>query len=548
MSARSAGLFDFSESSYEAEEYSLPDRALKFIFQMTYEAGRIRLMLLILAFIVIWLALASLNNPWVGWADALKNILFPPADTTAATALTAFLAELSVRLFAPVVMGHLLALIVPLLVILILASIYVADVYEQNIKVARRFISQAAFSFPKPRFIRAVEGRVHPEDLNSPVYLIGGPGGVRVYLENLAVFEKIDGEVEVIGPTINEPGNIHHLEGFERARSIIDLRDQVFRIDEIHARTIDGISIGSRNLRLLFSIMRGSGDRSLKKPYPYLDDAVHELVYGQEGGPIPEVVSTLVYHELLSFVGEHTLGELISPIGDPEIRQQIYLDSAIRKQIWETQKHSRRIRNIHPPLTMKGQPLVFKARKHKRALWQSYKFSRMLLKSAKAPDAVHRQGLRELFSKFHEEFVDEFAVRSRIPGVKLEWIDVGTWQIAGEIIPNQHIDAWKKTNENLIKSQPRVLDNLHNQTRVQEQARLVREVPLMAFASLRSQTEDHETVIYNLIEEYRALLQTTIESMIDEGKPVPERIQTALDHIHAYQVDFQVHSGRVRKI
>ena len=548
MNAERRASFDFSRQLVEPQEYSLPDQVLQSIFKMTYTAGRVRLMITVLVILAVWLLLAFINNPWHDFVKDLAAVFLPPPNIPPSVAQNAFMAQLTSRLFAGAVFGHLIALLIPFWAVFTLASIYVADVYEQNFKVAQRFVSQAAFSFPRPRFIRVVEGRVHPEDMNSPVFLIGGPGGVRVNLENLAVFEKINGEVEVLGPTIKEPGNIHHLEGFERARSIIDLRDQVFRIDEIHARTIDGISVDCRNLRLLFSIMRGADDRTLKKPYPYLEEAVYELVYGQEGGPIPEVVSTMVYQELLAFVGEHTLGELITPIGEPEILQQINLDSAIRRQIWQTQKHSRRIRNIHPPLAMNGPPLVYRAKKHRRMLCPSYKFARKLLGGAKAPEAVHRQGVRDLFSKFKQDFSNTFSQRLRLPGVRLEWIDVGTWQIASEIIPNQHIDAWKKTNENLVKSQPRVLENLHHQSRIQEQARLVREVPLMAFAALHTEGYQSEELVYKLIEEYRALLQTAGELYLDEGLPIPERIQRTLDHIHAYQVAYQTQTGRVRKI
>ncbi len=136
------------------------------------------------------------------------------------------------------------------------AAIYLDDIYEMgDIQVARRFVLQAVFG-SQYNYMAIRGGEVQPEFKKSPIFRVGGPGLVRVHLDNAALFEAIDGTPHVVGPTVDRPGAVVALSGFERLRSIIDLGDQM-RKYSLEGRTRDGIRIRLKDVNTLFSVYRG---------------------------------------------------------------------------------------------------------------------------------------------------------------------------------------------------------------------------------------------------------------------------------------------------
>ena len=160
------------------------------------------------------------------------------------------------------------------------AAIYLDDIYELgDIQVAQRFVLQAVFG-SQYNYMAIRGGEVQPEFKKSPIFRIGGPGLVRVHLDNAALFEAIDGTPRVVGPTVGRPGAVVALSGFERLRSIIDLCDQMEEYS-LEGRTRDGIRIRLKNVNAVFSVYRGGQMASLTRPYPFEPHAIQRLVYGQ---------------------------------------------------------------------------------------------------------------------------------------------------------------------------------------------------------------------------------------------------------------------------
>ena len=141
-------------------------------------------------------------------------------------------------------------LLAPFFIALQAASLYLADIFElEHISIARGFIWSVALSGSEET-IRVSQGGISEEDRHSPTFLIGGPGKVIVDLDSVAMFEKPDGTPHIIGPTSKEPRARATLDGFERFRQAIDLRDHFVDLRDqdpksqsIRGRSLDGIPV-----------------------------------------------------------------------------------------------------------------------------------------------------------------------------------------------------------------------------------------------------------------------------------------------------------------
>jgi hypothetical protein len=220
--------------------------------------------------------------------------------------------QLLSALFAANVIRRMIVLWLALFIGARLAAVFLDDVFElKDVSVAARFLQTAAFS-GWYNILTIRDGDVARTDQNSPIFRIGGPGKVDVHLENAALFEKIDGKPHVLGPTSQR---YEVLEGFERLRSVIDLRDQFFDLT-VEGRSKDGIPVIAKDVRLVSSVYRGRQNvRSpdhFRQPYPFKDEAIQSLVYKHDRRPLPKAIKGSVISELGSFIGKHTLSEFLT--------------------------------------------------------------------------------------------------------------------------------------------------------------------------------------------------------------------------------------------
>lgn len=262
-------------------------------FAFTQPAAHRRMLLLLLSALLLWLVLViALFSQ--GRADE------------------PLLSQLMSAFFSGRILRHFLMIGLAFGLALILTAVYLDDIFElENLYVAELFIIEAAFALFYRR-IRIQDGAVDPENQNSPIVQIGGPGIVDVHLENAALFEKVDGSPRVIKPTITRPVV---LDGFERLRQVVDLRDQVVEMT-VTGRTQDGIPITAKDVRLVFSIYRGevkpAPQAAFIQPYPFSEQAVLDLVYQQESGPWVEGMRRMIRSELRQFISQHSLSEFLT--------------------------------------------------------------------------------------------------------------------------------------------------------------------------------------------------------------------------------------------
>jgi hypothetical protein len=140
-------------------------------------AASYRRILLISVGGILWAVVAYVLHPFVPNSDPMPSLLLYPFRA----------------LFAADVFKHVLVGVFVFWLAYRAAAIYLDDIFElKNIRIAERFIRQSAFA-SQYDVLEIKDGEVSLNDQDSPIFLIGGPGKVRVYLENAAVFEQVGG-------------------------------------------------------------------------------------------------------------------------------------------------------------------------------------------------------------------------------------------------------------------------------------------------------------------------------------------------------------------
>lgn len=561
------------------------EMAIGRIFALTQSGGRIRGALIWLSFFLTWIITAFWYHPWSDWSVLLIPMSIDPASPVS---MALFMVNHFLGFFlASDTLSRLITFFVPAWLALEIASIYLMDIFElPKTSIGRTYITRTAFAFPRMERLIINSEELSRKQKDSPVIRIGGPSRVQVNLEYAAVFEKINGTFHPISPNLriqthvksfpqrftdflarhfpallgvraanNGAGKANgllgkpkylramsQLDGFERLRKIIDLRDQTISFS-VEARTSDGIQVTVKDVQMIFSVWRGVEQASLGRPYPVRRQAIYWLTYqNNPGDHWPYTMRGLVQEELVRFINEHTLGELLAAIGEPEIQRQIALESAIQRRIWSHRRHAHTRRlHVQPQLPHrpanyhKPVPLPFRkpGQKHaRRPRFQRF-YSATSAHIPKPPNFIPRPQL----SNFFRDFTSGFPERARLQGVRLEWIDVGSFSTDEQVILNQHIEAWRTTAENLLRSSTRVLDELRRQSTSQEITRMVQAMPILSFIQLQRQNASAEDTILTLLVMYKGILQSARQDLLKQGRPIPASLETALAAIRKVQHD-----------
>ena len=464
---------------------------------------------------ITWAVLAYSRHPFVPNSDLMRSFLEYPFRA----------------LFAPDVFKHVLIGGLVFWLAYRAAAIYLDDIFElNNVRIAERFIRQSAFA-SEYDVIEIKDGEVALKDQKSPIFLIGGPGKVRVYLENAAVFERIGGMPHVIEPTTKKKGGSKRkeessssllarsrgvlgairrveeeeqvsvkdsarvLESFERLRQVIDLRDQVQEMS-VEGRTKDGIPIQAKNLRIIFSVYRDGKDATLNKPYPFNQDALETLVYGLGRTHWTNAMASQIRRELGSFISRHTLSEFLAAIGQPEMEQATEFQKEMKKEA----------------------DLL-------AGLDGSYQID-----VDNPPPFVPRPGISDLFYDF-----DNFVARTKKNGVELRWIGLGTWTFPSEIIPERHLQAWRISYENLARGSEAALNSITESSQAEHLATIVRETPVGTNKQLEASGTTRKLHMAKLAIAYRSKLTAALE--IYDRRDVPDSknaktVRNVWDHLY----------------
>jgi hypothetical protein len=495
----------FSEQIQEFEQFAIlqMERILKAAFAMTQAGGFARNLVLVWGSGVLWIFIALTTRPFEtyvlqGFSESLRKIVFFFANPNPVYSLvegtvrigvysSLMVAELLVRLLSPEVLRHVLPIAVPFFIALRIATLYLKDIFElEHEGIASHFIRQTAFAFTY-HTLTIENGRVAEKDKESPLLLIGGPGIVHAKLENVAIFEKLNGQVHIIGQKPGGKKASNLIDAFERLREVIDLRNQRTQANElaVEGRTRDGIRIIVKNIRIDFSVLRdvgGGASSTATNPYSYKEDALKSLVF-KRGPNVPwtSIMKGMVRRNLQEFIAEHRLSEFLAASDLPGTANQ-------------------------------GPLLKF----------------------------IPRQELTELFVS------PRFIANAARMGLQLNWIDVGTWVAPASttLVTQKNLDAWKITCEN--ETRHKNLDIVEKESRLEELTRLIREVPLITNADARAQNKlDVERKI-DLIFAYLGLLRSAQADKAHRQLPPSIELDATINFLSSYLKDYQERTGKVR--
>ncbi len=417
------------------------------------------------------------------------------------------------------------------------AAVYLDDIYElYDEAVAARFIRQAAFALAY-EVIEIKDGDVAPEHRSSPIVRIGGPGAVVVHVENAAVFEKVDGTPHEIGPTAGEvqqgclakllpmffrsrraADGVAYLEGFERLRAVVSLMPHQVTIN-MKARTREGVPVRVENVTAIYHVARRRGDGTLKQPYPFLENALINLVYNQEPPRAPGTQTIdhrkwarvaegrLLRGALGSLVARHSLSEFLTTAG--ELEQQVLQEVAeeLRQQAREFSGAATSVSALDssgPAEEQQSQP---------EDLDQGAKDGRDSSDSTKHQPSLpflDREHIRKQILTRAQEGMHRL-------GVTLTWSGTGTWQTPPEISVENHLKAWRISLANQIRGSQDALIRLCEQERIGTIIKMIREGPVQSFRRIRQSMWTEERQVVEMIGDYLHLLRPVVDRLHQRG-------------------------------
>jgi hypothetical protein len=459
------------------------------LFDTTVASGRFRRWLFIGLGAIVWGLSAFLNNPPTGES----NFFIYPLQT----------------LFHAKVLRHVLVAGLSFWLALKVSSIYLDDVFElENPEIAERYILQASVANLYPQ-IEISDGKVEDRE-ESTIVSIGGPGLVRLHYDSAALFEKYDGDPTVI--IAEDP--LVALDRFERLRRVVRLRDH---IDEtkISTRTRDGIPVSADGVRLKYHILRDEDQvREGKIPYPVVRKAVENLVYRESVhkrlnplsiNPKPEnngpgkhpetlnISANPILSRLGNFIADATLSEFLATISEPEMTQLIEDSKELERDA----------------LSLSGAIPVSETDN-----------GREKPQASSTPEFRPRSAITdEIYNKIDQ-------LTRLTTGLKLEWIDIGTWVLpkqAREIV-KQHEEAWRQSLVNLQTRSDAALEITQTESKIKATRAILHEI-IYEYRSMEYQADDQK-IIDALLNQYlqKLGLAQDIRQKQARAKPRPHGI------------------------
>ena len=494
------------------------------VFDLTVKGSQRRKRLLISLFIMLGVLFTLSAHPLEAWMDEIRSLFQYLFNASYAQqfpdTFNKFFSFTFGAVFSPQILRYLPIFVLPFLLALQSAAIYLADVFElEDVSVARDFILQVALLGAREK-LTIKKGDVVEKDLKSPIFLIGGPGKVVVELDSVTVFEKPDGRPHIIDST--KVSN-HILDGFERFRGAIDLRDQFLELSEkdktsVTGRSLDGMWIKATDVRLLYRVNRDNRKPTLECPHPYHKDSVYHLIFNE---------GRVVTAEGVAFPKAKTVQDIYkrSPTG----LQMNTIESLIRGELGKFMSKHKLTRY----LASYGLPEYENARERE----ESIKEIRKLV--ADPDDPVEDQEIslppefepREKITSLFTEFTSEFPKNARNRGVELYWIGVGTWKPPSEIILEKHIEAWRTSLDNLGRGNEGAIKGLSEDIKTQKKIQLIQDVPLARFQKDNVDRKDYDYIVKGLLVAYREQLLKIKELLEKSQRPVPEEISKGIEYL-----------------
>lgn len=448
------------------------------LLERSRPASRVRLLALILVLGGYWFTVTLLAD---------YRPLIPLQTLESLPVLVGVLLDVLISFVSPQVLIYLVPLVLAAIVAFQISAQYLADLFElESVGIASRYLLGSVLGIRYP-VLTIDSGQVKDLDRSSPLLRIGGPGYLNLHLGFAAVFETIDGEPRIYGPSSAQ--SRFFIQGFERLRDVIDLRDQLRELDEVRTTTKDGIVVHARDVQIVFRAYAGAG-RSPGSRYEADPRSILSLVYGGIAGEAglahwTEKLPELARQELRTFVANRTLEQFL----------------ALPEQAESGAQAEGRPMSVHIPR-------------------------------------------RQLTASFH---TPERQQRLKDLGLELVWVGVGTWEVRDDQIAASDRElAAGQTLTGTARDEARA-------HRLRSPEHLARERELRGFAVTRETVAELVTVwtegqlperyrCFELLERFKRRL-LTLQDHINEAQrldpalsielELPERFQEVLLHLQA---------------
>lgn len=453
-----------------------------FLFVLDKKGARMRIAFLVGTFLFIWFLLTSQTlDGEVAKGFLQKSFAFVLSrQAENANAPSMLVITLSQSLFSFSVFRFFSILFFPFIGAFLGAVKYLTDIYELNDEqIAAKFIWQAAFG-SKYGTIKIEEGALSKSSESSPIVKIGGPGKVNIDLYSAALFEKADGRPHVLSAASKGV----ELQAFERYKTAIDLRDQIVAPVETLSRTVEGIKVSAKDVRMVYSILRGEENvDEQKKTYPFKKEAIPSYYY-QKGSSVSAYAKKdfndsplnpmpgIIKGELSGFITRNKLSEFLTSVGEPEKDE---LKERVEKYQKERERVGRVINRTPPPSA----------------------------DDFEAPDFRSRDDVNQLFS----QFAADFSRKKYQKGVSLYWVGTGTWVPPDDIIPEKNMEAWKLTQENAKRGANGKIKGAENGEKIEETLRLIQQVPLSPATLISAPNSYRGQILTEILERYTELIK-----------------------------------------
>lgn len=514
-------------SRFEETFSLLIDLFLNRIFDLKPQKASNRMKYLTFLFIMSGFVISMIASPehslsqWISHAQALFLYLFNQdiareAANQGKNYVNEFIVFTQDALTNPQTLQYLPILLASFFIAQYSAALYLADIFELNdISVARKFITEVALT-GSDEVIRISAGEILAEHRQSPNYLIGGPGKVIVDLDSVALFEKPDGTPHVIGPTGSESKGRATLEGFERYRQSIDLRehfaplrDQDEKSRSISSRSLDGIPVSAVDVQIIFSIFRDNKKPTNELQYPYSQKAVEDLIYKSSSKVTPDlsqsssysfiwenVATGMIRGELSKFMSERNLAEYLASYGTPEVQKAKDRETAIALE--------------------------------KQRVLPAFETAPSAEPVLDAPPFMSRDKIMDLFNQFSSNFAKTASKR----GIEFTWTGLGTWKTPMEIVTEMHIEAWKLSKENILRGDNEYIIRKGLEAGLQTSLAMIQSVPLEIYQDLIQTSPRRDEVASSLLEEYQRQLSDVKDSLERNNRRIPPTLIAAIAYLY----------------
>ncbi|MBE0686253.1 MAG: hypothetical protein IH585_09650 [Anaerolineaceae bacterium] len=225
----------------------------------------------------------------------------------------------------------------------------------------------------------------------------------------------------------------------------------------------------------------------------------------------------------------------MSSAGAPEINLQLQNQNKIAKKIRKNWAHTRRYKvnrlfiRKHKLDSPNHKPIYYK-----KTFAKNKRFSKLFInKGGNFTEFIPRTALSNLF---YENLTSSFQSKAQKYGMRLEWINVGTWHSSSKIVPEQYIKAWKMSSENALKLNPKVLSGIFNLQRKQNLAKNIQITPIISFIHKKENFKSNTEIVNELINEYSAKIWSARDLYLKKKGRVPVQIERTLSHIRKHQI------------